>query len=63
MRIAFRMQRLYREVFRFLVVLALVLPYGLVQPVVKPVLAATTNLTVVSDNSTLVVAGNVPGAS
>ena len=42
--------------------LALILPLGLALSPATPVLAASENMTVVSDTSTLVTAGNVPGA-
>ena len=54
---------LYRELVRLLVITALVLPFGFALPMATPVLAVNMNVTVASDNSTLVVAGNVPGAS
>ena len=56
-------KRLYREPFHSLTLVALVLSFGLALLVATPVLAASTNLTVVSDNTTAVVTGNVPGAS
>lgn len=43
--------------------LALILPLGLTLSPGTPVLAATENITVVSDTSTLVINGNVSGAS
>jgi len=43
--------------------LALILPLGLVLSPATPVLAASENITVVSDTSTLVINGNVSGAS
>lgn len=43
--------------------LALILPLGLALSPGTPVLAATENITVVSDTSTLVINGNVSGAS
>jgi hypothetical protein len=62
-KIAFDMKRLYRKHFWSLVVAAMVLSFGLALLIETPVLAASSNITVASDNSTLVISGNVPGAS